>query len=361
MNKPEVYLDLDGVLADFFTEYAKLAGIESGNYRDIPPAKTDPTLQKMIGTDFFNRLPKTQPADQIVAMVVKLYGHYHICSSPLRNDFENSEKWKRVWIKNNLNPQPDDLIITPNKAKYAKQKDGTPNILVDDRGSNISAWEAAGGIGIKYQADEDSLSVLVDGFSRARKILKGEEEHKPQELKSLDRSNGNLIAKSGDSDEHPNSSTDVTEAARWGDMQPTVARRILSVYNSLAPGIEKYQDEAGADQLYNEMEKVAAKNQESSTFNSLISSAQGGARMDYDTNPGHFKNWFWYVGEMLEKIAEEDEEGGIEIGESASAGATGSGSIASAPAAGGGWLFGGTVGAPKGAKKKKSKVIKRTL
>ena len=202
MNKPEVYLDLDGVLADFFTEYAKLAGIKSGNYRDIPPAKTDPTLTKMQGTDFFNRLPKTQPADQIVAMVVKLFGHYHICSSPLRNDFENSEKWKKVWIRRELNPQPDDLIITPNKAKYAKQADGTPNILVDDRGSNISAWEAAGGIGIKYQADEDSLSVLVDGFGRARKILKGEEEHKPQELKSLDRSSGNLIAKSGDSDEH---------------------------------------------------------------------------------------------------------------------------------------------------------------
>jgi hypothetical protein len=51
--------------------------------------------------------------------------------------------------------------------------------------------------------------------------------------------------------------------------------------------------------------------------------------------------------------------GGIEIGESASSGGTSSGSIASAPAQGGGWLFGGTVGAPKGAKKK-SKVIKRT-
>lgn len=44
--------------------------------------------------------------------------------------------------------------------------------------------------------------------------------------------------------------------------------------------------------------------------------------------------------------------------ESASAGATGSGSVASVPASGGGWLFGGTVGAPKG-KKKKAKVIKR--
>jgi len=44
--------------------------------------------------------------------------------------------------------------------------------------------------------------------------------------------------------------------------------------------------------------------------------------------------------------------------ESVSAGGTGVGSIASSPAQGGGWLFGGTVGAPK-VKKKKSKVIKR--
>lgn len=255
MKNSEVYLDMDGVLADFFTEYAKLAGIESGNYRDIPPAKTDPTLQKMVGTNFFARLPKLRNADQLVSMIVKLYGHYHICSSPLRGDHENSEAQKKVWIQKHLNPQPKDIVITPNKAKWAKQSDGTPNILIDDRGSNISAWEAAGGVGIKYQADEDGLDVIVDGLARARKILKGEEEHKPQDLKSVDRASGKLIAKSGDSDEHPTSATDVKE--------------------------------------------------------------------------------------------------------SASAGATGSGSIASSSAQGGGWLFGGTVGAPKGAKKKKSKVIKR--
>jgi hypothetical protein len=189
-------------------------------------------------------------------MIVKLYGHYHICSSPLRGDHENSEAQKKVWIQKHLNPQPKDIVITPNKAKWAKQADGTPNILVDDRGSNISAWEAAGGIGIKYQADEDGLDVIVNGLTRARKIMKGEEEHKPQDLKSVDRSSGKLIAKSGDNDD--------------------------------------------------------------------------------------------------EKLTPVDS-----VKESASAGATGSGSIASSSAQGGGWLFGGTVGAPKSAKKKKPKVIKR--
>jgi 5'(3')-deoxyribonucleotidase len=188
MKKPEVYLDMDGVLADFFTEYAKLAGIESGNYRDIPPAKTDPTLNKMVGTDFFARLPKFPSADQLVSLIVKTYGHYHICSSPLRGDYEGSEKYKKIWIQEHLDPQPVDVVITPNKAKWAKQKDGTPNILIDDRGSNISSWEAAGGIGIKYQADEDNLQTIVKGLARANKIIKGEEKHDPQRLVSKDRS-----------------------------------------------------------------------------------------------------------------------------------------------------------------------------
>ena len=155
MKKPEVYLDMDGVLADFFHEYAKLAGVPADefgkhDYRSIPPAKTDPTLNKMVGTDFFARLPKFPSADSLVAMVTKLYGGYSICSSPLRGDFEGSEKYKKVWISQHLNPQPKNIIITPNKAKWAVQPDGTPNILIDDRGSNISSWEAAGGIGIKY-------------------------------------------------------------------------------------------------------------------------------------------------------------------------------------------------------------------
>jgi len=187
MKKPEVYLDMDGVLADFFSEYAKLAGIESGNYRDVPPAKNDPTLNKMVGTNFFERLPKFNTTDQLVAMIVKMFGHYHICSSPLRGDHENCEKCKRNWIKENLNPQPVDIVITPNKAKWAKQADGTPNILIDDRGSNITAWEAAGGIGIKYQADEDGLEKVVEGLARATRILKGDEDQNPQKLDSKDR------------------------------------------------------------------------------------------------------------------------------------------------------------------------------
>ena len=131
----EVFLDMDGVLADFFAEYAVLAGLPRGSsYRDIPPAKTDPTLNKMVGTDFFYRLPKFDTADQLVNMVVDLFGGYSICSSPLRGDHENSGHQKMRWIKEHLSPQPERVLIESRKEKHAVQPNGTPNILIDDRG-----------------------------------------------------------------------------------------------------------------------------------------------------------------------------------------------------------------------------------
>jgi len=163
----KIYLDMDGVLADFFAEYAKLAGVTTGNYRDIPPAKADPTLDKMIGTDFFARLPKFPTADNLVKLVLKYVKSYGICSSPLRGDFKNSEHWKREWIKKNLNPQPAEIVITGQKERHAVNADGSPNILIDDRGSNIANWRAKGGIGIKYQADEDSLQKVANALAMA--------------------------------------------------------------------------------------------------------------------------------------------------------------------------------------------------
>ena len=163
----KIYLDMDGVLADFFAEYAKLAGVTSGSYRDIPPAKADPTLDKMVGTDFFARLPKFPTADALVKLVLGYVKSYGICSSPLRGDFKNSEHYKREWIKEHLNPQPAEIIITSQKERHAVNPDGSPNILIDDRGTNIVAWRARGGIGIKYQADEDSLDTVARGLAHA--------------------------------------------------------------------------------------------------------------------------------------------------------------------------------------------------
>lgn len=168
----KIYLDMDGVLADFFHEYAKLAGVpedERGrhDYHKIPPNLREPIIAKMVGTDFFYRIPKFSTADSLVKLVLEYVSYYNICSSPLREDIENSGHWKRQWIKQHLNPQPREIVLTLTKETHATNPDGSPNILIDDRGANIVAWRAHGGIGIKYQADEDSINKVAQALRQA--------------------------------------------------------------------------------------------------------------------------------------------------------------------------------------------------
>ena len=143
----EIYVDMDGVLADFFGDWKKLVGKDWRNITDIKPA-----LQKIRDTeDFWLNLPVTSNAKNLLSLIKDVKGSYKILSSPLPDD-PNSEPHKRQWIEKHLSFfPPKDVIITFDKAKYASQPDGTPNILIDDYGVNIGKWEAAGGMGFKHK------------------------------------------------------------------------------------------------------------------------------------------------------------------------------------------------------------------
>ena len=146
--KPEVYIDMDGVLVDFFAAWAKLMGKK--DFRDIDDI--DKGLQAIRDTDdFWLNLKPTPNAGKLLALVRKLKGSYTILSSPLADD-PRSEPHKRMWVEKYLKQfPPKEVIITGNKAKYAQQSDGTPNILIDDFGQNIDKWNAAGGLGVKHK------------------------------------------------------------------------------------------------------------------------------------------------------------------------------------------------------------------
>ena len=171
--KPIVYLDMDGVLADFFGGVEFLYGVD--HWKELTNDKTKDLKKQVIdritGTDFFAVLPKFDTADALIDMVKKFTGgKFSINTSPLRGDHENSAKYKKVWISNNIE-QPDEIIVTGRKESYAKDKGtGTPNILIDDRPINIQKWQAAGGYGILYQANRDSLDKVKKGLEGYAKI-----------------------------------------------------------------------------------------------------------------------------------------------------------------------------------------------
>ena len=172
-GKPTVYLDMDGVLADFFGGVEKMYGVE--HWKQLTNDKTKDLKKEVIdritGSNFFATLPKFSTADALIDMVKKFTGgKFSINTSPLRGDNENSAKHKKTWISNNI-AKPEDIIVTGRKESYAVDKGtGTPNILIDDRPINIQRWQGRGGYGILYQANRDSLDKVKQGLEDYAKV-----------------------------------------------------------------------------------------------------------------------------------------------------------------------------------------------
>lgn len=148
-NQPIVYVDLDGTLADMFGEIARREGVD--HWRKARKAK-DLVDQVAKDPGFFAELKPLPNAGKLVHGIMKLAGKFSILSSPLMSEVERSSKEKADWIHRYLKKFPvDSMIFDHQKEKYARQANGTPNILIDDWETNIRLWEANGGIGILYK------------------------------------------------------------------------------------------------------------------------------------------------------------------------------------------------------------------
>jgi 5'(3')-deoxyribonucleotidase len=153
---PEVYVDMDGVLADFFGPVAKHHKVT--NWRDARKARRQEgskidKLAKKPG--YFKNLKPLPNAGKLINGVLKIADDYNILSSPLLSAVEQSTREKEEWLQKHLKKHPPRAILFDHeKFKFAKQADGTPNILIDDYDTNIQLWEANGGIGILYKDSE---------------------------------------------------------------------------------------------------------------------------------------------------------------------------------------------------------------
>jgi len=168
-KQPVVYLDMDGVIADFFGGVEKMFGVK--HWKELTSQLSGGQLKQEVidritGSDFFANLPKFSTADSLIQLIKSATGgKFSILTSPLIGDHENSATQKKVWISKNIE-RPDEVIVSGRKEKWAKQKDGTPNILIDDRPVNIQRWESKGGFGILYQANKDSIIKVQQGLNK---------------------------------------------------------------------------------------------------------------------------------------------------------------------------------------------------
>ena len=158
-GKPIVFCDMDGVLADLYNHAAELHDVD--HYNQMTPKEWETFFRDSDAYHLFRDIDPFPTANELLSLVKKYAGGYRILSSPLNFDREGSIKGKTEWLSKHIKVPADKIVFEHDKWHYATQPDGTPNILIDDYGVNTRKWNEAGGIAIKYQADEDTLDKVI--------------------------------------------------------------------------------------------------------------------------------------------------------------------------------------------------------
>lgn len=156
-----LYLDMDGVVADF-DEYAMRT-------LGVPPSGgiyADDIWQKLAANPrIYRELKKTPYADELVDYCRQISKSNHafgmelkfLTAVPKGNDVPWAFYDKMTWA---LFFFPDIPVMFGPFSKDKHRHCKTGDILIDDRRSNIEEWHAAGGIGILHTSFEKTKDEL---------------------------------------------------------------------------------------------------------------------------------------------------------------------------------------------------------
>lgn len=146
-----IYLDMDGVVADFDAYAEQFLKTRSADGRWSREHWNQLREHKRMYRD----LPKTPEADELVDAVRKLcnernYNLLFLTAVPKGNDFHWAFYDKMIWVQQYY----PDIAVHFGPYSVDKQVHCNPgDVLIDDRLSNIQEWELAGGIAIRHQGD----------------------------------------------------------------------------------------------------------------------------------------------------------------------------------------------------------------
>lgn len=171
MNKPTLYLDMDGVVADFRARALHVIGAEPTAGGDMYP---DQDWQRLRDDPhLFLRLPLMVRATELVNLARQYrdtlgWNLLFLTAIPHNNDLPWAFHDKAEWVRLHF----PDIAVHFGPYSNDKHLHCTPgDILVDDRIENCRQWRAAGGLAIRVERTLDSAIAELEQDYAARAAL----------------------------------------------------------------------------------------------------------------------------------------------------------------------------------------------
>ncbi len=151
---PRLFLDLDGVLADFDSGYEKLAGRR-------PDRDADNADWRLIASrpDFYLNLP---PTPDFVELWTYVAPRRPTILTGIPSSIAQAAEQKRAWVARFCGPSVS-VITTESKNKYRHASPG--DILVDDWEKHRRAWLDAGGVWVTHRSAAETITSLQRLFA----------------------------------------------------------------------------------------------------------------------------------------------------------------------------------------------------
>jgi 5'(3')-deoxyribonucleotidase len=162
MSKHTIFLDMDGVLADFVRGYKQQ--FNRNVYEDDAFTVNQFCRQN---PHFFRFLPVIKEGMELLNQLKQKYTVVFL-TTPMEG--MPYCKWDKIaWMEENIGKE-FDVIFEKDKAKYAVDD---KSILIDDMEYNLSPFREAGGTAIKFpQKIEKIMAIIEDKLNPRKDILK---------------------------------------------------------------------------------------------------------------------------------------------------------------------------------------------